>query len=68
MEKLITFILALLIVIGLDLVLTYPLMLLWNWLMPMIFGLTKLTFWQTFGLSVFVAMLFYQPRFNNTNN
>lgn len=41
--------------IVLALVLTFPAMWLWNYLMPMIFGLPKLTFWQTFGLQVLVA-------------
>lgn len=30
--------------------LTFALMLLWNWLMPLIFGLTVITFWQAMGL------------------
>lgn len=34
-----------------------PTMLLWNWLMPTIFGLSKITFWQAFGLSIFCKML-----------
>jgi len=28
----------------------YPVMLLWNWLMPDIFGLPQITFWQAIGL------------------
>ena len=28
----------------------FPLMLLWNWLMPVIFGLPLIGFWQAFGL------------------
>ena len=65
METLLKIIFIVLIAFAIDLVLTYPMMLLWNWLMPMIFGLTKLTFWQTFGLNVLVTMLFYQPKVNN---
>lgn len=42
----------------------YPFMWLWNWLMPVIFGLTKLTFWQSLGLLFLSSMLFKTP---NTN-
>lgn len=35
-----------------------PLMLLWNWLMPTIFGLTTVTFWQSFGLLFLSSILF----------
>jgi len=38
--------------------LTFPVMWLWNWLMPMIFGLMKLTFGQTLGLSLLCTFLF----------
>lgn len=41
--------------IGFSIILTFPVMWLWNYLMPMIFGLPKLTFWQTFGLQVLVG-------------
>ena len=33
-------------------------MLLWNWLMPMIFGLTTLTYWQAVGVLVLASLLF----------
>jgi hypothetical protein len=36
----------------------YFVMLLWNWLMPEIFGLGLITFWQAFGLVVLGRMLF----------
>ena len=39
------------------LVLSIPLCLLWNWLMPFIFGLPKLNLLQTFGLSVLISLL-----------
>lgn len=31
---------------------------LWNWLMPAVFGLAVITFWQAFGLNVLCAFLF----------
>ena len=33
-------------------------MLLWNWLMPSIFGLPVIGFWKAWGLVVFVHILF----------
>lgn len=36
----------------------WPFMLLWNWLMPMIFGLCTLTFWQAYGLLVLTSLMF----------
>ena len=40
-----------------------PLMLLWNWLMPTIFGLPTITFWQGVGLNFLSSILF---KSNNT--
>jgi hypothetical protein len=31
---------------------------LWNWLMPPIFGLIKITFWQAFGLIILARLIF----------
>jgi len=35
-----------------------PLMLLWNGLMPTIFGLPEITFWQACGLQLLATILF----------
>jgi len=35
-----------------------PLMLLWNVLMPKIFGLPEITFWQACGLNILSSILF----------
>ena len=40
------------------LVAAWPFMLLWNWLMPIIFGLCTLTFWQACGLLLLASFLF----------
>ena len=45
-----------LIVIGV--ILSIPTMLLWNWLIPPIFGLTTITFKQAFGLIILSSILF----------
>jgi hypothetical protein len=36
-------------------------MLLWNWLMPEIFGLRALSYWQAWGLVVLAHILFKSP-------
>jgi len=38
--------------------LALPTMLLWNWLMPEIFGLTKIGFWESLGLLFLTSFLF----------
>lgn len=42
----------------LTLLFALPVMYLWNWLMPEIFGLQTLTFWQAWGLTVLCWLLF----------
>jgi hypothetical protein len=50
--------LAFLIAVGLALLIGGPLWLLWNWLMPLIFGLPHITFWQAVGLNLLSSILF----------
>lgn len=33
-------------------------MLLWNWLMPLLFGLKEITYWQAFGIVLLAKLLF----------
>jgi hypothetical protein len=40
------------------LILGFPAMWLWNWLMPEIFGLKTITFWQAIGLQVLAYIIF----------
>jgi hypothetical protein len=42
----------------LGLILGYLVELLWNWLMPMIFGIKKIDYWQAFGLIILTKLLF----------
>jgi hypothetical protein len=35
-----------------------PLMVLWNWLIPTIFGLPEIGFWQACGLQLLATILF----------
>ena len=45
-------------VVVLAVVLALPIMLLWNWLMPDIFGLCTINFWQALGISLLSECLF----------
>jgi len=46
------------VVLVVALISTVPLYFLWNWLMPDIFGLTQITFFQAFGISILSGILF----------
>ena len=61
MSLFLVFITALLIV----LIMAIPAMFLWNWLMPLIFGLMKLTFIQMVGLLWLSHLLFSHIQWNN---
>lgn len=50
------------IVFIIALIASLPLMLLWNWLMPEIFGLKTITWLQAFGLSMMAGILFGSHR------
>ena len=59
MNKVVLGILAAIGIIGVVVVLLgWPLMMLWNWLMPTIFSLTEITFWQAVGLNFLSSILF----------
>lgn len=57
-----------LIVAIVSLILALPTMLLWNWLMPILFGLTKITFWQALGINIFTSILFKSSNTQTNNN
>jgi hypothetical protein len=44
-----------------------PLQLLWNWLMPSLFDLRYITFWEAIGLNVMATILF-RPTINIKKN
>ena len=44
--------------IGMAALVTWVLMILWNWLMPVLFGLSIISFWQAFGLLLMSKILF----------
>ncbi len=41
-------------------------MLLWNWLMPVIFGLPQITFWQAIGVGLLSGILFRPASFSSS--
>lgn len=57
---------AILILIVWSLILAWPFQLLWNWLVPTIFGLGKITFLQAFGLKLLLGLIFGRVSFNET--
>jgi membrane protein required for beta-lactamase induction len=44
--------------IAISLLCSIPVWLLWNWLMPVIFGLPTIGFWQALGLCALCSLLF----------
>lgn len=46
------------LVVVFSLIGTVPVYFLWNWLMPSIFGLNAVTFWQALGLLFLSSILF----------
>jgi len=53
-----TFLYITFIVLLVVLLLGLPLQLLWNWLMPSLFNLPHITFWQAVGLNLISSILF----------
>jgi len=49
---------TLIVVAVVVIILAAPVMWLWNWVMPDVFELTEITFWQAFGLSLLSGFLF----------
>ena len=58
MKKILEFLVVIVIMIIVIMLIGFPVMWIWNWLMPTIFGLIKITFWQAVGLTVLGNMLF----------
>jgi hypothetical protein len=44
-----------------------PLMVLWNWVMPAIFNLPTITFWQACGLQLLSVLLFKSTPIKTNN-
>ena len=52
-----TILTAILFIVLIAAILGFPLMWLWNWLMPGIFNLPEITFWQALGLNALSTIL-----------
>jgi hypothetical protein len=44
----------------------FAVMLLWNWLMPIIFSLPTITYWQAYGLIILANLIF--PRSSSSSS
>ena len=53
-----TIVAAVAFLIGLSLLMAVPTMLLWDWLMPELFGLKEVTLFQAWGLNFLCGILF----------
>lgn len=51
-------ILGIIAVIGLAILFGFIIMWLWNWLMPSLFGLAAITYWQAVGIFILAKILF----------
>ncbi len=65
MNSLMLFFGTLLVIVLSAIVMSLPTMWLWNWLMPTIFGLIKITFWQALGLNILAGTLFKSTSSSN---
>jgi len=61
-------ILGVIMAAGMALLFGFVVMWLWNWLMPDIFGLSTITFWQAWGLIVLAHILFKSFPHTNSHN
>lgn len=59
---------ALLVAVGLDFLLAIPPMYLWKWLMPKLFNLATITYWQAWGLSLLASLLFGKINLNSKSD
>ena len=57
MDTFIKWAIAILAVIVIGILFVFPTMWLWNWIMPLIFGLPKITFWQALGVQMLCRCL-----------
>jgi hypothetical protein len=58
MEKVFKVLVILGTVVMIAVIMALPTMWLWNWLIPTIFNLIEITFWQALGLNILCGILF----------
>lgn len=61
-------VLGILAITGIAILFGFVVMWLWNWLMPEIFGLTTITYWQAVGLFILAKFIFGGFGGNSDNN
>lgn len=66
LEEIIIIIVSLIIGCIVTFVIAWPFMLLWNWLMPTIFGLCKIGFWQSIGLLILSNIIFKNTSYSSS--
>lgn len=54
------------VVVGSSLLLAFPAMWLWNWLMPHLFGLITIDFWEALGINMLTGILFKSTNINSS--
>jgi hypothetical protein len=57
-----------LIIIAAPLFISFPTMYLWNWLMPDLFALEEIDYWQTLGLLYLSGIFFKSHKFQENGN
>ena len=62
------FILGAIAAAGFAILFGYFVMLLWNWLMPEIFGLITITFWQAVGITILARLIFGSFKHHSKSN
>lgn len=67
LTALLALLLSILTMILASLIVALPIMSLWNWLVPMIFGLTTINFIQSAGLFLLVSLIFKSGLYPNQN-
>lgn len=65
METLLKILGGIVLIVILAIVFSFPTMWLWNWLMPTLFGLVKITWVQALGINVLSGILFRNSCINN---
>ena len=58
MENLLLILGSLVFIAILAVLMTFPTMWLWNWIMPAIFGLIKINIWKALGINLLCMILF----------
>jgi hypothetical protein len=65
MEKFLIVLGAIALICIIAFLMALPVMWLWNWLMPSIFGLIKINFWKALGINLLSGFLFKSTNYNS---